>query len=347
MTKSLLSLFTILIAMTCARLASAQTYMVFVHGKGSDLSPGVVDDTARRNYWRRNSTDTTGDFVRYAAPSGVTSLVVGYDGRASFWDPESAGRVATQINNFITQYNIPDRQLIIVSHSMGGLVSRWILNNGVAGSPYYNYRGENYARIVAKTRYLITVATPHLGAEPADAVYGTSDTLCGNFVGWIMGVLGERNRATDYLRRINLEYASASGGWLQDAGRTRTMYTMSTRRWDTGTGTVEDTGLSAVWSCIDNTDDWWDLFDADIPGDGLVTEESGRGRFERTGSTNGLSWSSGQWVQGPRVDWVRISHNHHHVRLDDQSLAFNNLRNGSSGSSWPGSYIGANGRALE
>ena len=47
-----------------------------------------------------------------------------------------------------------------------------------------------------------------------DAVYGSADTLCGNFVGWIMGALGERNRATDYLRRINLEYASVpSGGW--------------------------------------------------------------------------------------------------------------------------------------
>lgn len=336
---------------SAASEAKAECYIAYVHGKGDDLSPGVASDTARANYWRRDSSDTYGDFVRYSArtysSTGCRVLITGYDGRASFWDSESAGRVASQINNFITANNIPDRQLIIIGHSMGGLVTRWILNNGVPGALYYNYRGEQYSRIVQATRYFITVATPHLGSEAADAVYGTSDTLCGNFVGWFVGVLGERNRATDYLRRINLEYASASGGWLQDSFRNRTMYTIATTRWDSGTGTYQDTGLSGIWSCLDNTDDWWDPWDADIPGDGLVTLDSGRGRFERTGSANGLSWSSGNWVQGARRSWVHINHNHHHARLDDQSLPFDNRITGVTGSAYPGSYIGANGLALE
>ena len=335
---------------TLAGQAQAQCYIAYVHGKGDDLSPGVVDDTARANYWRRDASDTYGDFVRYSR-GGCTTLITGYNGRASFWDPDSAGRVAQQINDFITQHNIQPGQLRIISHSMGGLVTRWILNNGSPGSPYYNFRGENYARIRTATSYFITVATPHLGSEAADAVYGSSDTLCGNFVGWVMGALGERNRATDYLRRINLEYASVpSGGWLGDSARTTRMYTIATRRQD-GLGTTQDILLAGVWECLGNNDDtcwiWGEgCGDIDEPGDGLVSYDSGRGRYERSGSTSGLAWSSGTWVVGARTAWLDSDFNHHQVRLDAQQRRIENRTTGAASSYWMGSYIGSNGTQL-
>lgn len=462
-----------LLGMTPA--AEAQCYIAYVHGKGDDLSPGVVDDTARANYWRRDSSDTYGDFVRYSR-GGCTTLVTGYNGRASFWDPDSAARVGQQIDDFITQHDIQPGQLRIIGHSMGGLVSRWILNQGVPGSIYYNqvpgvevgngtdvgipdndatgatstvsvpsstwgtlltttvdvnvdirhtWSGDldiylehagrsvllrsrqggsddnviqwfnsvsgfegtpaagawtlrvvdragadvghishvgirprssvDYDRIRRATAYLITVATPHLGAEPADAVYGTADTLCGHFVGWIMGALGERNRATDYLRRINLEYASVpSGGWLVDHSRTTRMYTISTRQ-TSGLGELEDVGLQGVWWCLGNNDDdcpfpwfgWEGCGDSYEPGDGLVSYNSGRALYERSGSTNGLSWSSGTWVVGARTAWLDTDFNHHQVRRDAQTRLIENRVTGQSTTTWMGSYIGANGLSLQ
>ncbi len=348
--KTWLALLTVLAGLVWTEASQAACYIVYIHGKGADQSPGVMTDAQRRGYWSPDGAESSNDFVRYSR-GGCTTLVAGYNGAAAFWDDDAAKRVADQINAFITTYNIGDRELRLVGHSMGGLVLRWILNNGVAGSAYYNYHSANYARIVQKTDYAITVATPHLGSEAADAVYGTSDTLCGNFVGWIAGIIGERNNATMYLRYLNLEYASARGSWFQDAGRTRTIYTMATRTWNQGSS-ISDIGLNAVWDCLGNVGHWY-LFTSDTPGDGLVTEKSGMLRYERSGSnTDGgywgyFSWSKDEWVGGSRVDWVRISHNHNHVRYDDTYASYSNQLKGVTGSSWPGSYIGSNGLYLQ
>ena len=180
--------------------AQATCYVAYVHGKlnaatgPSNLTPGSgATDADRRNYWRNGSSDTSGDFVLYSGlDRGCTVLVTGYDGTAGFWDSAAAGAVAQQLNQFITQYAIPDGQLILIGHSMGGLMIRWIVNNGVGGAAYYNYNGD-YATIARKTRYLISVSGAHLGSPIADAVYGTSDSLCGNFVGTLAGWLGARD----------------------------------------------------------------------------------------------------------------------------------------------------------
>ncbi len=229
---------------------AAPCYVAYVHGKlsstpgssgPSNLTPGSgATDTDRRNYWRRGPSDTYGDFVLYSGIArGCAVLVTGYDGTAAFWDAAAAGAVAQQIDAFVAQNAVPDGQLVLIGHSMGGLVARWIVNNGVGGAAYYNYNGD-YATVARKTKTVITVATPHLGSPDADAVYGTSDTLCGNFVGALAGWLGERSDATYWLRTFQLEYASASGSWMGDAGRWRTLYTIATRRWDSGTGDTED-----------------------------------------------------------------------------------------------------------
>src|SRR5919204_2675730 len=341
-------------ALLCIPLTEARAacYVAYIHGKTGDLSPGAASDTQRRNYWRNGSSDTYGDFVLWSGiNAGCAVLVVGYDGRSAFWDAGASGSVAGQINGFIRQYAIPDGQLILVAHSMGGLVARWIVNNGVGGSAYYNYNGD-YATIVRKTRYLIAVASPHLGSSAADAVYGTSDTLCGNFVGAIAGWLGERNDATFWMTEAQLEYGSAIGSWMGDAGRYRTLFTMATRRWDSGNGMSEDQLLSGAWDCLGYVHHWYVPWREDVPGDGLVFETSGAGQYRDSGSARVAgwgtrSWSQGQWIQGARRDWVRMNHDHHHARLDDEALAIQDNIRGTSTSYWPGSYIRYNGLALQ
>lgn len=355
------SLLLLLAAATLAAPAQAATcWVAYVHGKlinapgmgPSNLSPSAgATDTDRRNYWRRGSTDTYGDFVLYSGINrGCAVLVAGYDGTAGFWDQGASGEVAKQVNQFIVQQAIPDGKLVLVGHSMGGVVSRWIVNNGVGGSAYYNYNGD-YATITRKVHHLITVAGPHLGSPVADAVYGTSNTLCGNFVGTLAGWLGQRDSSTFWLESLQLEYGSASGSWMGDAGRYRTLYTMATRRWDSGTGDIEDSLLSGAWDCLGYVYHWYAPWRSNVPGDGVVWETSSAGQYRESGSaTNATwgtkSWSNGQWVQGARRDWVRIDHNHQHVRLDDQSLALTDYVRGVNTSYWPGSYVGAYGLSL-
>jgi pimeloyl-ACP methyl ester carboxylesterase len=332
--------------------AKAACYIAYIHGKTGNLSPGVATDTERRNYWRNGAADTYGDFVLWSGINpGCAVLVAGYDGQLGFWEAGAAGAVAGQLNAFIQQWAIPDGQLILVAHSMGGLVARWIANNGVGGSAYYNYNGD-YASIVRKTKYVIAIASPHLGSPAADAVYGTADTLCGNFVGTIAGWLGQRTNATYWLTQIQLEYASASGSWMGDAGRYRTLYTMATRRWDSGNGMLEDQLLSGAWDCLGYVHHWYVPWRDDVPGDGLVFETSGAGQYRESGLSSTAdwgtkTWSKGQWVQGARRDWVHMNHDHHHARLDDQSAALQDNIRGVSTSYWPGSYIRYYGLSLQ
>jgi len=351
------------VAVLCPEAArAAPCYVAYVHGKlsstpgsgsRSNLTPGSgATDTDRRNYWRHGPSDTYGDFVLYSGIArGCAVLVTGYDGTAAFWDAAAAGAVAQQISAFVAQNAVPDAQLVLVGHSMGGLVARWIVNNGVGGAAYYNYNGD-YATVARKTKTVITVATPHLGSPDADAVYGTGDTLCGNFVGALAGWLGERTDATYWLRTFQLEYASASGSWMGDAGRSRTMYTIATRRWDSGTGDSEDYLLAGSWECLGFVSHWYTPWRTTVPGDGLVFETGGAGQYSESGSATTAafgprSWSNGQWVQGARRDWVRMDHDHHHARLDDQSLPLRDNVRGVNTSYFPGSYVGSFGLALQ
>ncbi|MBI5516872.1 MAG: hypothetical protein HY909_24010 [Deltaproteobacteria bacterium] len=334
-------------ARTVAR--SEPCYVVYLPGYNNDSDPATTGEAERRDYWRRNRRDTWGDFVKWSSAEddpedACTTLVAGYRAGVAFWEDAVAGSVTRQINDFITENSIPEGRLLLVGHSLGGVVLRWIVNNGEPGSLYYNYEGSDYARVVRHTRYVITLASPHLGSQAADAVYRQGDTFCGNFIGSIAGLFGYRTPATEALRRVSLEGASAQGGWMSDEGRTRAIYTVAGRRWDSGNGSREDYLLQSAWWCMglsacsscSNT-----------PGDGVVTEASAAGIFERSGSDDERSWQEGQRLGGRRVDWLRVDHNHHHIRLDDQRLDAWDAREGQAMVLFPGSYLGQRGRNLE
>src|SRR5262249_28149697 len=160
--------------------ASAQRcFVAFVHGHGPNYQ-GASQQAIENGYWSDpvdsgyGTMQSWSSFDYYAAGRrGCVTTLVGYDGTQYFWD--AGASVSTQINAVIGAPNNigsqPGDQLILVGHSMGGLVLRWIMNNGVPGSPYYQYNGD-YANIVNHTHHFITVASPHSGTETADAVYG-------------------------------------------------------------------------------------------------------------------------------------------------------------------------------
>jgi hypothetical protein len=139
---------------------------------------------------------------------------------------------------------------------------------------------------------------------------------------------------------------------MGDVGRYRTLYTMATRRWDSGNGMLEDQLLSGAWDCLGYVHHWYVPWHDDVPGDGLVFETSGAGQYRESGSSStadwgAKSWSKNQWVQGARRDWVRMDHDHQHARLDDEAAAVQDNIRGTSSSYWPGSYIRYYGLSLQ
>jgi hypothetical protein len=330
-------------------VASAQRcFVAFVHGHGPNYL-GASQQTIESGYWSDSADPVYGgiswsSFDYYSAGRlGCTTFLVGYDGTAYFWDGGAAGAVADQINGFISNNGIGNQQgdqLIIVAHSMGGLVVRWIMNNGVPGSPYYNYAGHNYANIVNHAHHFITVQSPHSGVETADALYGQSDTTYGNVVGAVLsafGVVGSDN-GTSAMTRSYMQNAGSSGGWMGDAYRTTRMYTIAgyTTYDHSGAGESNDSNLQMAWGGICNRahnvnggfcHEYWGE-----NGDGLVDELSATGRrqwyYGSDPNGGGSGWefdpNTTNLIAGARTDWLRIEHDHEQGRHDHLSA---NIRN--------------------
>src|SRR5437879_1550774 len=102
---------------------NAKVGVVFIHGKGgADLAqPGVA-----RAYW-------TEDMIRATTKNyAVPYLVCSYDGTQYMWI--AGGQVAGQIYNWMYANAID--QIVIETHSFGGVVIRWILSNPSYDSRY-------------------------------------------------------------------------------------------------------------------------------------------------------------------------------------------------------------------
>ena len=104
-------------------VAFAATGAAFVHGKGDET---LANSTVAWNYW-------TTDMLRASTNNwAVPYVVCHYDGRDYMW--VAADAVAGQLYTFITQNNITD--LVIDTHSFGGVVIRWIFSNPTWDSRY-------------------------------------------------------------------------------------------------------------------------------------------------------------------------------------------------------------------
>ncbi|MGB1906032.1 MAG: hypothetical protein ACPHN3_01800 [Spongiibacter sp.] len=195
--------------------ALAAPCLIFVHGKQTDTNT-YTSYTAARNYWVNGSDD----FVRTATKNYQASYyVVGYNGTKPYWEAESAGEVANEIvnatnggsdggGNSCAQTYAQGGTFWIVAHSMGGVITDYILGNNDSSDPNYNYNGP-YDLVASRVSMAITTGGAHRGSEGADAVCGQSSGGCNWFAGWIQSC----DDATWWLRSSNdvqvRTYASA------------------------------------------------------------------------------------------------------------------------------------------
>lgn len=160
MTPIRLLLLFVLIAPT----VSANTGLAFVHGTGKQTN-------ALNDYWTSGFVDS----VRQGLPNANNYAVINCDFDQYMWTEAAAGCLANQLNNFIAQKGLS--KLILLTHSNGGNVVRWILSNPTWDSRYPN--------IVAKTDRVIALAPSSGGTPLADAV--KNGNVFESTLGWLLG----------------------------------------------------------------------------------------------------------------------------------------------------------------
>jgi hypothetical protein len=244
--------------------AFAKTGVVFIHGKGgTDLAtPSVA-----RAYWGE-------DMIR-ATTKGFTIpyLICSYDGTQYMW--VAGGTVAGQIYNWMMANAIDD--IVIETHSFGGVVIRWILSN-----PTYDTR---YQPIINRIRWVNSIAPPNKGSEAANV----AGTLSGSWLtGWITSLVGQNNNSTLNCTTTSMTYYNTYylNGTSGRPALPKTIYNIA------GTGLwndfihVEDTGLATLSGVVG------------MPGedDGMVSQYS---------------------AQAVGVVWFTTLANHHHNRRND------------------------------
>jgi hypothetical protein len=144
--------------------ALANTGVAFVHGTGNQSN-------ALADYW----TSAFVNSVRQGLPNQANYLVVNCDFTRYMWEAGAAGCLAGQLHGFVTSRNITD--LVVITHSNGGNVMRWILSN-----PTYDSR---YPTIISRIRWVNAVAASSAGTPLADAVI--SGNVFEAALGWLLG----------------------------------------------------------------------------------------------------------------------------------------------------------------
>jgi pimeloyl-ACP methyl ester carboxylesterase len=164
----------------------AETGVAFVHGTGKQVD-------ALNDYWTWPMVDS----IRQGLSNPDNYFVINCDFDQYMWKPEAAGCLAEQLTGFIDSYNITD--LVIITHSNGGNIMRWILSN-----PTWDSR---YLHIIENTRWVIALAPSSLGTPLADAVIDGNEFE--QVLGWLLGY------ASDAVRMQQLAYmAYFNQNWL-------------------------------------------------------------------------------------------------------------------------------------
>jgi pimeloyl-ACP methyl ester carboxylesterase len=272
MKRSVVLTVLVAVQLLLAAAAQAKVGVVFIHGKGgSDLAQASV----ARAYW--------GEDMLRASTKGFTIpyLVCSYDGTQYMW--VAAGQVAGQITSWMNANAID--QIVIETHSFGGVVIRWMLSN-----PTYDAR---YPAIISRIKWVNSIAAPNAGSEAANL----AGTLSGSWLtGWMISLVGQnndstRNCSTSSMSYYNQYYLNGTAG---RPALPKTIYTIA------GTGLwndmihSEDYGLATLSGI------------AGMPGedDGMVSQYS---------------------AQAVGVVWFTTLANHHHSRRNDYKTIGNSL----------------------
>src|SRR5688500_11833679 len=108
-----------------ATAAVANTGVAFVHGTGKQTD-------ALNAYW----TSAMVNSVRLGLPNQANYVVINCDFTQYMWHTAAPGCLAGQLATCISTRAITD--LVVITHSNGGNVIRWIMSNPTYDSRYPN-----------------------------------------------------------------------------------------------------------------------------------------------------------------------------------------------------------------
>lgn len=157
-------LFAAMLLVAACPSAWAVTGVAFVHGTGHQSD-------ALNDYWTRPFVDT----VRSGLSNSSNYTVINCDFEQYMWDSQAAGCLAGALHGFITSRGIDD--LVVITHSNGGNVMRWILSN-----PTWDSR---YPTIINAIRWVNALAPSSRGTPLAEAVM--QGNVFEQSLGWLLG----------------------------------------------------------------------------------------------------------------------------------------------------------------
>lgn len=165
-----------------ASSAFAATGVALVHGTGNQTD-------AYNDYWQSGMVES----IRQGLPNSNNLLVVNCQFEEYMWTSGASGCLATQLYNFITSKNIDD--LVVITHSNGGNVMRWILSNPTQDS--------RYPTIINAIRWVNVIAASSAGTPLADAVISGNQFEAA--VGWLLGYENDavRMQQTSWMASYN------------------------------------------------------------------------------------------------------------------------------------------------
>ncbi|WP_376692738.1 hypothetical protein [Wenzhouxiangella sp. EGI_FJ10409] len=190
MTRMMRAIVALVALLTFGSVWSA-TGVAFVHGTGNQSD-------AFNDYWTSDMVNS----VRQGLPNSSNYVVVNCQFEEYMWTAGAAGCLAGQLHDFITSRGIDD--LVVITHSNGGNVMRWILSN-----PTWDSR---YPAIIDSIRWVNAVAPSSLGTPLADAV------MQGNAfeasLGWLLGYQSDavRMQQESWMQSYNANWLLGTSG---------------------------------------------------------------------------------------------------------------------------------------
>jgi hypothetical protein len=179
------------VVLASAAPGHAVTGVAFVHGTGRQTD-------ALNDYWQAGFVNS----VRQGLPDQTKYVVVNCDFEQYMWTQQAAGCLAGALYGFITTKGIND--LVVITHSNGGNVMRWILSN-----PTWDSR---YPTIINAIRWVNALAPSSLGTPLANAVM--NGTVFESAVGWLLGYQNDavRMQQTSWMASYNASWLLGTAG---------------------------------------------------------------------------------------------------------------------------------------
>ncbi|MFH1601166.1 MAG: hypothetical protein ABIJ73_13550 [Pseudomonadota bacterium] len=220
-------------------VCNANTGVAFVHGTGKQTN-------ATADYW----TSTFVNNVRGGLPNSANYVVINCDFTKYMWDNAAAGCLAGQLDSFINSRGIT--RLIVITHSNGGNVMRWILSNPTWDSRYPN--------IISKTVRVNALAPSSAGTPLANAVI--NGNVFEGVLGWLLGYQNDavRMQQTSWMASYNSSWLYGTSGRpaLPKAFRSVVGTDVDSAIWDPDSycgGYAENVGLETTQNWLNSCSD--------------------------------------------------------------------------------------------